>query len=51
MSANLAARGRNVTSDFLADRAKFVRLETLRLARICGSTPPSRNGRTAIASS
>jgi transketolase len=37
MSANPAARGRNITTDFLADRAKFVRLETLRLTRICGA--------------
>src|SRR5499426_4196976 len=37
MSASPGARGRNVTTDFLADRAKFVRLETLRLTRICGA--------------
>ena len=37
MNTNIAARGRNVSPDFLADRAKFVRLETLRLARICGA--------------
>jgi transketolase len=37
MNTNFAARGRNVSPDFLADRAKFVRLETLRLARICGA--------------
>jgi transketolase len=30
-------RGRNVSHDFLADRAMFVRLETLRLARIAGA--------------
>jgi transketolase len=30
-------RGHNVSLDFLADRAMFVRLETLRLARICGA--------------
>jgi len=37
MSASPGARGRNITADFLADRAKFVRLETLRLTRICGA--------------
>ena len=37
MSANLAGRGRNVTATSSADRAKFVRLETLRLTRICGA--------------
>lgn len=37
MIANAAPHGRNVSADFLADRAKFVRLETLRLARICGA--------------
>ena len=31
------ARGRNVTPEFLADRARFVRLETLRLTRIAGA--------------
>jgi transketolase len=30
-------RGRNVSIDFLAERAKFVRLETLRLSRIAGA--------------
>ena len=30
-------RGRNVSVDFLADRARFVRLETLRLSRIAGA--------------
>jgi len=30
-------RGRNVSPDFLADRAKFSRLETVRLARIAGA--------------
>jgi transketolase len=30
-------RGRNVSHEFLADRAMFVRLETLRLARIAGA--------------
>lgn len=37
MIASAAQHGRNVSADFLADRAKFVRLETLRLARICGA--------------
>ena len=37
MNKSPAAHGRNVSPDFLADRAKFVRLETLRLARICGA--------------
>jgi transketolase len=32
-----AERGHNVSRAFLADRAMFVRLETLRLARICGA--------------
>lgn len=31
------ARGRNVSEAFLADRAKFVRKETLRLSRIAGA--------------
>ena len=31
------ARGRNVSREFLEERAKFVRLETLRLARIAGA--------------
>lgn len=30
-------RGRNISHEFLADRAKFVRLETLRLTRIAGA--------------
>ena len=30
-------RGRNVSPDFLADRAKFSRLETVRLSRIAGA--------------
>jgi transketolase len=30
-------RGRNVSSEFLADRAKFIRLETVRLSRIAGA--------------
>jgi len=29
--------GRNISEDFLAERAKFVRLETVRLARIAGA--------------
>ena len=37
MNPEPAAHGRNVSPDFLAERAKFVRLETLRLARICGA--------------
>lgn len=32
-----AARGRNVAPDFLADRARFIRLETVRLTRIAGA--------------
>jgi transketolase len=32
-----SGRGRNATPEFLADRAKFVRLETLRLTRIAGA--------------
>jgi transketolase len=32
-----ASRGRNVSVEFLAERAKFVRLETLRLSRIAGA--------------
>jgi transketolase len=32
-----ATRGHNVSPAMLADRAMFVRLETLRLARICGA--------------
>ena len=31
------SRGRNVSVEFLAERAKFVRLETLRLSRIAGA--------------
>lgn len=31
------AHGRNVSEEFLADRAKFIRLETLRLTRIAGA--------------
>lgn len=30
-------RGRNVSEEYLADRAKFIRLETLRLTRIAGA--------------
>ncbi|WP_347268847.1 transketolase [Paracoccus sp. (in: a-proteobacteria)] len=30
-------KGRNVSEEFLADRAKFIRLETLRLTRIAGA--------------
>jgi transketolase len=37
MSQARAAHGRNVSPEFLADRAKFVRLETLRLTRIAGA--------------
>lgn len=37
MTAVRARRGHNVSHEFLADRAMFVRLETLRLARICGA--------------
>ncbi len=36
-AAQRSARGRNVSIDFLEDRAKFVRLETLRLSRIAGA--------------
>jgi transketolase len=32
-----SGRGRNATPEFLADRAKFIRLETLRLTRIAGA--------------
>jgi len=32
-----SGRGRNISHEFLADRAKFVRLETLRLTRIAGA--------------
>ena len=31
------SHGRNITEEFLADRAKFVRLETVRLSRIAGA--------------
>ena len=34
---NHRGQGRNVSEDFLADRAKFIRLETLRLTRIAGA--------------
>jgi transketolase len=37
MSQARAARGRNVSPEFLEDRARFVRLETLRLTRIAGA--------------
>jgi transketolase len=37
MTAARARRGHNVSRDLLTDRAMFVRLETLRLARICGA--------------
>ena len=37
MSEARLARGRNVAPEFLADRARFVRLETLRLTRIAGA--------------
>ncbi|MSP82704.1 MAG: transketolase [Alphaproteobacteria bacterium] len=37
MSTPTKAAGRNVSPEYLADRAKFVRLETLRLARIAGA--------------
>lgn len=37
MTAARARRGHNVSREMLADRAMFVRLETLRLARICGA--------------
>lgn len=33
----MTVAGRNVSEDFLAERAKFVRLETVRLARIAGA--------------
>ncbi len=36
-SEHRSDRGRNVSEEFLADRAKFVRLETLRLTRIAGA--------------
>lgn len=34
---NRRGHGRNVSEEFLADRAKFIRLETLRLTRIAGA--------------
>lgn len=37
MNAIRGKRGHNNSPEFLADRAMFVRLETLRLARICGA--------------
>ncbi len=37
MTATRARRGHNLSKAMLADRAMFVRLETLRLARICGA--------------
>lgn len=37
MTAASAKRGDNKLSDLLSDRAMFVRLETLRLSRICGA--------------
>ena len=37
MKAAAATRGHNLSPEMLADRAMFVRLETLRLARICGA--------------
>lgn len=37
MTPATAERGHNVSRAFLADRAMFVRLETLRLIRICGA--------------
>jgi transketolase len=37
MSQARAARGRNVSPEVLEDRARFVRLETLRLTRIAGA--------------
>ncbi len=37
MTKTSAARGRNVSPAFLADRARFIRLETLRLTRIAGA--------------
>jgi transketolase len=36
-SEHRSNRGRNVSDEFLADRAKFVRLETLRLTKIAGA--------------
>ena len=37
MNVVAGKRGHNVSRAHLADRAKFVRLETLRLTRICGA--------------
>ena len=37
MTATRAKHGHNLPREMLADRAMFVRLETLRLARICGA--------------
>ena len=37
MTVAAGKRGHNVSRAHLADRAMFVRLETLRLARICGA--------------
>lgn len=37
MGQDRVARGRNVAPDFLADRARFIRLETVRLTRIAGA--------------
>ena len=37
MTVRVAKRHHNVSGEYLADRAMFVRLETLRLARICGA--------------
>lgn len=37
MTARPGERHHNLSRDHLADRAKFVRLETLRLAKICGA--------------
>jgi len=37
MKAQPARKHHNVSREYLADRAMFVRLETLRLARICGA--------------
>jgi transketolase len=37
MTATSRVNGRNVTETYLADRAKFVRLETVRLSKIAGA--------------
>jgi transketolase len=37
MTEARVARGRNVSPEFLADRARFIRLETVRLTRIAGA--------------